>query len=284
MTTPDAQTVVRVTADPAAFREVVAPLIEREPVQHSVLATNLARVLAADDPAGEALWIWAELRGRPVAAALHTPPHPPYLCTSDPAVAVAMAEELSRSTRAVDGVNGSRGASEAFARRWCELHRCRASIEGETAVYVLDRVVHPTGVPGRLRLAEHSDADLLNEWARDFTAAVGEPASTEQNPMTARIDDRELWVWDDGGPVSMAYASPAHGGVSRIAWVYTPPGLRTRGYASACVAGVSQEQVGRGDACMLYADLADPKSNAIYQVIGYRRVGDAVHLRFQAVP
>jgi len=31
---------------------------------------------------------------------------------------------------------------------------------------------------------------------------------------------------------------------------------------------------------MLYADLANPTSNGIYQAIGYRRVGDAVDLTF----
>jgi predicted GNAT family acetyltransferase len=31
---------------------------------------------------------------------------------------------------------------------------------------------------------------------------------------------------------------------------------------------------------MLYTDLANPTSNGIYQAVGYRRVGDAVELRF----
>ena len=31
---------------------------------------------------------------------------------------------------------------------------------------------------------------------------------------------------------------------------------------------------------MLYADLANPTSNGIYHAIGYRRVGDAVDLKF----
>jgi predicted GNAT family acetyltransferase len=33
---------------------------------------------------------------------------------------------------------------------------------------------------------------------------------------------------------------------------------------------------------MLYTDLANPTSNSIYQAVGYRRVGDAVELRFEA--
>lgn len=278
---PSTGLAIRTTTHAPAFDAVVASLIEREPIQHSVLATNLARVLAEGDPTGKALWIWAEQGGRPVGAALHTPPHAPYLCTTDPAVARLMAEELAGSERTVHGVNGTRVAAEAFALLWCELRRCRASTRMEQAIFTLDRVEQPAGVPGRLRLAEPPDAALLNAWGRDFAAAVGEPS--ERDPMTGRILDRELWVWDDDGPVSMTYASPAHGGVSRVSWVYTPPTLRRRGYASACVAGVSDEQVRRGHRCMLYTDLANPTSNAIYQAIGYRRVGDALTLGFEAL-
>ncbi|MEJ7755165.1 MAG: GNAT family N-acetyltransferase [Nocardioidaceae bacterium] len=76
-------------------------------------------------------------------------------------------------------------------------------------------------------------------------------------------------------------ASPAHGGVSRISWVYTPPALRGNGYASACVYGASVQQVARGHRCMLYTDLANSTSNAIYQAVGYRRHGDSVLLAFE---
>jgi predicted GNAT family acetyltransferase len=31
---------------------------------------------------------------------------------------------------------------------------------------------------------------------------------------------------------------------------------------------------------MLYTDLANPTSNAIYQAVGYRRIADAVSLAF----
>jgi len=280
----NAEIIVRSTTDPSAFGELVAPLVEREPLQHSVLATNLARVLAEGDPAGEALWIWAEHHGRPVGAAMHIPPHPPYLCTSDSAVAVVMAEDLARNCRAVHGVNGTRVAAEAFAERWRELRPCHVSTRMEQAMYALNHVDHPAGVAGRLRLAEQADTGLLNGWGRDFAAGVGEPPSDRDDPMTGRIGDRELWVWDDQGPVSMAYASPAHAGVSRVSWVYTPPALRRRGYATACVAGTSHEQVRRGHLCMLYADLANLTSNTIYQAIGYRHIGDALSLGFEAVP
>ena len=80
----------------------------------------------------------------------------------------------------------------------------------------------------------------------------------------------------------MAYASPANGGVTRIAGVWTPPELRRHGYASGVVAALSTERQDAGERCMLFTDLANPTSNAIYEAMGYRRVGDAITIAFSA--
>ena len=70
-----------------------------------------------------------------------------------------------------------------------------------------------------------------------------------------------------------------HGGC--ISLVYTPPNLRRRGYASACVAALSQHLLDTGwDFCCLFTDLANPTSNAIYQQIGYRPVCDVDMFQF----
>jgi predicted GNAT family acetyltransferase len=70
--------------------------------------------------------------------------------------------------------------------------------------------------------------------------------------------------------------------VTRIGPVYTPPPERRRGYASACVAAASQLALSAGaERCMLYANLANPTSNSIYQQIGYRPVCDAQDYSFR---
>jgi predicted GNAT family acetyltransferase len=137
----------------------------------------------------------------------------------------------------------------------------------------------PAGVPGELRAAATADRDQLIAW----TAAFGAEAVPDQRPWDAApmIDVRlrrpgALWIWYDGGrAVSMLWISPPVGGVVRLSGVYTPPELRGRGYASACVAAVSGRVLAGGHACVLYTDLANPTSNKIYQAIGYRPVMDA---------
>jgi predicted GNAT family acetyltransferase len=88
-----------------------------------------------------------------------------------------------------------------------------------------------------------------------------------------------FWETPDGTPVSMAGALPKVAGQIRIAPVYTPPALRGRGYASAVTAAVSRAALTAGaDEVLLFTDLANPTSNALYQRIGYRPVRDfAVH-------
>lgn len=81
------------------------------------------------------------------------------------------------------------------------------------------------------------------------------------------------------GDVASLQGATRHG--IRVGFVYTPPGLRGRGYASACVAAVSERALASGKRfCTLYTDLANPTSNAIYQRLGYRRIGESVMIAF----
>jgi hypothetical protein len=63
--------------------------------------------------------------------------------------------------------------------------------------------------------------------------------------------------------------------------VYTPPENRGNGYASGCVAQLSQRLLDSGyKSCVLFTDLANPTSNKIYQNIGYKPVADFTAYEF----
>ncbi len=67
----------------------------------------------------------------------------------------------------------------------------------------------------------------------------------------------------------------------RVGPVYTPPELRGRGYAGAATAAVSQAALGAAvREVVLYTDLANPTSNALYERLGYRPVEDRVIFSF----
>lgn len=64
-------------------------------------------------------------------------------------------------------------------------------------------------------------------------------------------------------------------GQIRVAPVYTPVHLRGRGYAGAATVEVSRAALAAGaEEVLLFADLANPTSNGLYQRIGYRPVAE----------
>jgi predicted GNAT family acetyltransferase len=145
-------------------------------------------------------------------------------------------------------------------------------------IYELRQVTPPEHTAsGKLRPAVIDEIDLVTQWALDFQAEAlssGEPAQTRR-AMEDRINYGELYVWDNGQPVSMvAKARPGLHGVT-ISLVFTPPECRGHGYASNAVAALSQMLLDEGwQFCSLHTDLSNPTSNHIYQAIGYRRVCD----------
>ncbi len=59
--------------------------------------------------------------------------------------------------------------------------------------------------------------------------------------------------------------------------VYTPPELRGKGYATNCVAALSQKLLDDGyKFCSLFTDLSNPTSNDIYSKIGYNPIADFI--------
>ena len=82
-----------------------------------------------------------------------------------------------------------------------------------------------------------------------------------------------VFAWRvEGRPVSITgyQVTAPDGAGGRVNLVFTPPEERGKGYASACVAQLSQRLLDGGWAyCLIFADQANPVSNAIYRRLGY---------------
>jgi hypothetical protein len=93
-----------------------------------------------------------------------------------------------------------------------------------------------------------ADREQLVEWMRDFVRETGVEGDPEQI-----VDRRLLYVWEDGGAVSVVGPAPEVAGVARIGPIYTPAGSSARGYASSAVAAVSKAALAAGvRQCVLY--------------------------------
>jgi hypothetical protein len=124
-------------------------------------------------------------------------------------------------------------------------------------------------------LATEIDRSLLRQWILAFRLEIGAVFNEDvEKVIDSGLRFQEIYLWEDGEPVSIA-AGRAADPLGRIGLVYTPPAYRNQGYATACVAEVSQKLLDQGyPSCFLLTDLANFTSNHIYQQIGYRGVCD----------
>lgn len=273
----------RHSTDAGTYLNRAGGFLRQRPVEHSVLLSVPAAHLGEAAGATSNLWLWVEDNGTVIAAAQHTPPHAAYLSTGPAAAIQVIARTLWLMRPGLRGVAGLGTAPQDFAAEWSRLGGPGATPTMQLGVYTADSVIIPTGVAGGLRQATEPDAALLRRWVDQFVIEAGVTAAA-QDQIGPRIEAGLLFVWEvEGVAVSMAAVTAAEGGVSRVQYVYTPPEIRAHGYASACVAALTERELaGEGRTCMLYTDLANPTSNGIYQAVGYRCLGDAVELRFAA--
>jgi predicted GNAT family acetyltransferase len=200
----------------------------------------------------------------------------------DPAL-LALPDYLLKESTTVPGVVGPKGTTQVFAGYWKIKTGKSSRLKISQRIYACEGVAVPVYSRGHFRRAIESDEALL-DWAGDFCRDAG--IEDEVDYMKARIPDeiakQSLFVWDNDQVVSMALVQreTAHG--ICVSMVYTPLHLRKLGYATSCVAALTQQMLDVGKRfCCLYTDLTNPTSNAIYQKIGYKPICDSEDLVFE---
>lgn len=220
-------------------------------------------------------------------AFLHTPGFPVFLTRMANEAVTELAGVLAASRRRVCGVDAEAQAAEAFAEAWRRRTGDAARVHRLSRLYRLGTLVRPDpGPQGRARVAGERDRDLLIGWLAAFAGEVGDEARDHGAEVDERLGYDGLTIWEAGGAaVSMAGITRIVSGIARVAPVYTPPALRARGYAGAVTAAVTQAALDAGaTGVVLYTDLANPTSNALYQRLGYRPVEDRTVLSFAPGP
>lgn len=276
----------------AEFYEWVTPfLLDFEAENNLILGMADELVASANSSPEPNYQALIEQNGQIIGVAVRLLPYQVAISHIEPALATdairLLAHDLDSVYRTLPGVLAEASLCKQFAEQWTALTGNSHLLFRPQRIYQLRQVNPVHGVHGTLRRANTADHDIIFEWMRDFRDDIlGEPPSIEVTE--AMVSDwlntasHELYLWEVGAdPVSMAginYPTP-HG--IRISAVYTPPAQRRRGYASACVASLSQLQLDRGrQFCFLYTDVTNPTANHIYQEIGYELICDADEYRF----
>lgn len=277
---------IKFFSDAEQFLDRVQPfLLERE-AEHCLILGLLDGLRAGYQwGAAPPLMGLVEKSGEVAAVALMTPPRNLILSwMADDSALDAIAHELYAAGVAIPGVNGSADVARKFALKWSELSGRSFRIQMAQRIYRLSRVINQVRAAGRLLEPKESDDALMRRWRAAFSVdAEGmDPEEAEKDAALPLPQSRRLVLWAvEGVAVSMAgFAGPTPNGI-RVAWVYTPPENRGKGFAGACVAALSQQLLDDGRKfCFLYTDLANPTSNHIYQTIGYEPVTDATVYTF----
>jgi hypothetical protein len=223
-----------------------------------------------------------------IAAAVMTPPYRLVLSLCEDGEALKLiAHDVHDFRPDTPGVTGPVSVSLRIAEIWQALTGRSFRRSMAERIYKLEKVRPTSGISGHMRRAVETDRALLIEWVTAFQQeAFGEPdpAAVERmahNMLVMPPEMRGTYLWEDSHPVSLvSYGGPTPNSM-RLGPVYTPPEFRRKGYASACVAGVSQYLLDSGRKfCTLFTDLANPTSNHIYQAIGYEPVCDVDEYKF----
>lgn len=274
------------------FERAAMPHLRADPVRQTVPLSVLANLrhaglsrYGADPP----VFGWHQRADGTVdGAVLRTPPFP-LLAASLPAGSVAdLLATLAAERGLPTAVNLAAADESGFLAGWIAATGGTGTTVLRSRLYVLDQLTPPEPAPdGFARLAGAPDAELLVDWFEAFRLeALGGGPEDSRQAVADGLSHDGLMLWEaDGEPVAMAGLSRVVAGVARVTGVYTPPMHRRRGYAGGVTAAMSRAALAAGaQRVVLFTDLANPTSNALYPRLGYRPVGDRLLLRLTVGP
>jgi len=220
--------------------------------------------------------------------ALMTPPHNITLYATDNVInpkAVACLIDGIKDYE-IPGVMTEKSLAEYFTEKYTVQKGLTHRITMNQRIYELTEVNSKIQKTGVIRLLDDKDMNFFPYWLEAFATHYGSTKMSipqEEKPYLYRLSSKKLYVLEDNGiPVSMAGYTREMQTAIGVAFVYTPPYYREKGYATSCVAQLSQLALDKGfTKCVLYTDLANPTSNSIYQKIGYIPVCDSLMLNFE---
>lgn len=238
-----------------------------------VAATTDARL---EPPCG--FFLVSDAGGRTVAALLRTMPSA-LACTSVDAADAPVVAALVRD-RLLSGPGGPRrllvpdGFAAELVAAWTRAggtSRDHMRLVG----YRLAGLIEPPSGPGRCAAFGPGDLDVLLAWSDAFGL---ETALADERPPPERV---QAWIaeqrihgwWVGEAPVAATLLTRRTPRTQSLTFVWTPPEHRRRGHAARLVAELCRRSLGDGRTPVLFADAANPASNALYLRLGFDDTG-----------
>ena len=269
------------TAQPDQFLAEITPALNAEEARNSLILGIVGRLVRDPAYAQDPYFVRVMDGDQLVLAGMRTPPHGLVLTNKGPvrdeALSVLIDDVLAQPDPPPD-VNAPRVLSRRFSQGWAAKSGGQTGLKMEQGLYALTEVAPETlhAASGALRPAQPDDLERFIRWREGFDMDAFGSIHGNRDQLRAFFEKHmdNIVYWEhDGEPVATALSTrPTEHGIT-VGMVYTPSAQRKKGYATALVAHLSQQLLNSGyDFCTLYTDLANPTSNHIYQVIGYRPI------------
>jgi predicted GNAT family acetyltransferase len=279
---------------PGFEADAAARFLGTREVAHAMLLSVLDRVVRATDDLGKASTLWSIRDAHEIVGVVvfHRAVGRVLWSEIDEAVCHVAADTVMHALRhdhaPVTSTYGPEPIARVFAERWSRENACRVTVRMRYRHFEIDRVEHPARVAGRMRVANERDIELLARFADAFVTETGLPEEdrifAQPDRIRARVAAGEFFVWAVDDDIASIASVGGTARVRRIGSVYTPPAARSRGYASALVATLTQRLLDEGAwRVSLTTDPSSPIPNRIYPAIGYRAVSEGVWYGFDAL-
>lgn len=271
------------TDDVQAHLRAVGGLLAEDPVEHTLPLTVVETARRGARPPRTTWGAWGG-DGAATGAVSWTPPYGLLLAAVPDDAVRPLVDVVAGWSEQPDSLSGPTGAVVQVAAAWAARTGGTAVLHHAERLHRLVELSPLRPVPaGRARVAVAAEAPLLQSWLVAFAAEAGLPAGN----VAALVDDRMtyggLLLWEEAGrPVSLAAASRPAEGVVRIGPVYTPPGDRCHGYAAGVTEHACRQALTSGATdVVLFTNLGNPTSNALYRRLGFRPLSDRLVVRLE---
>jgi GNAT superfamily N-acetyltransferase len=270
---------VKTSEDASLVLSEAETFLNRTPAEHNLVLTLLHERARHQEPGR----YWTVLADdQVVGLALQSPPTVPAVLTEIPLDSIEkLAETMAADRPNLPGVFSEAAIAARFTGCWAEKLKIPVAPVEAVRLYRLTVLHPPPAASGSARIATNADFELILSWLDGFKRDTG-AITAPPDAMRRRIEAGLIWIWEDGKPVSMASTTTPLAGTVRVGLVYTPPENRRRGYAASCVAEISRATLDAGVLqCVLFTQLSNPRSNAIYRRLGYEPVIELLRYQFR---
>lgn len=261
-------------SDPHQFEQRVVKWLLLREAENAVLLGTMHDILRSFGTGGPRARLFAlEDDGAVTGAAVLGVDGTLFLTWMTQPMLRVLADGLAQRRCQMASVYGPAHDSWRFAQIWARMTGREWHMGPEERIYQLMSLKHSTHASGRLELAASAHRDLVLPWMESFIRDTGYPDPRADFLADVLIRQRQLYVWMDPQPVSMAaWVMPTQHGAC-INFVFTPPELRGRGYGKSVVSALAQQMLGSGlEFCFIFTGTSDRLTNSLYQAIGARTI------------